>query len=202
MELQLADKSRTIEVSEVVFDARFNESLVHQIVTAYMAGGRAGTQSQKTRAEVRGGGRKPWNQKGGGRARAGTIRSPIWRTGGVVFAAKQRSYEQKVNKKMYRGALRSILSELARLDRLVIVDVFEAPTPKTKDMLKQLNGLGISGNTLIITEAVDENIYLATRNIHTINVCDVAAVDPVALVRAEKVVISAAALKQFEELLK
>jgi len=202
MELQIAGKKKKLEVSEVVFGARFNEPLVHQIVTAYLAGGRAGTQAQKTRSEVSGGGIKPWRQKGSGRARAGTIRSPLWRKGGVVFAAKPRSYEQKVNKKMYRGALRSILSELVRLDRLVVVESFEIDTLKTKELVSKLKSLDIEANALIITEAVEEKMYLASRNIPMVDVCDVAAVDPVSLVGKEKVVITMAALKQFEELLK
>ncbi|MHB1947141.1 MAG: 50S ribosomal protein L4 [Gammaproteobacteria bacterium] len=202
MELQLAGKKKKLEVSEAVFGARYNEPLIHQVVTAYMAAGRAGTKAQKTRSEVSGGGIKPFNQKGSGRARAGTIRSPLWRKGGIVFAAKPRNYEQKINKKMYRGAVRSIISELIRLDRLIIVESFEVETPKTKDLLAKLDKLAIAQNALIITETVEENLYLATRNIPTIDVRDVAAVDPVSLVGTEKVLITAAALKQFEELLK
>ncbi len=204
MEVQLADSKKTkLELSDTIFACEFNEALIHQVVTAFMAGGRAGTQSQKTRAEVRGGGIKPWNQKGSGRARAGTIRSPIWRKGGVVFAAKPRSYEQKVNKKMYRGAIRSIFSELIRADRLAIVESFTVATPKTKDFLNQIAKLKLgSKNVLIISEAVEENLYLASRNLAAIDVRDVVAVDPVSLVGAEKVLITVAALKQFEELLK
>lgn len=202
MELQIAGKKKKLEVSEVVFGARFNEPLVHQVVTAYMAGGRAGTAAQKTRSEVSGGGIKPWRQKGSGRARAGTIRSPLWRKGGIVFAAKPRSYEQKINKKMYRGALRSILSELVRLDRLVVVESFEVDSPKTKNLLDKLKTLDVDQNALIITEAVEENIYLASRNIPLVDVCDVAAVNPVSLVGTDKIIVTAAALKQFEELLK
>lgn len=202
MELQLAGKKKKIEVADTVFDVKFNQPLIHQVVTAYMAAGRAGTQAQKTRAEVSGGGIKPWRQKGGGRARAGTIRSPIWRKGGVVFAAKPRSYEQKVNKKMYRGAIRSIFSELIRLDRLMVVETFEQETTKTKDLMKKLEQLKISTSVLIIAEAVDENLYLSARNLPNVDVRDVAAVDPVSLVGYETLVITAAALKQFEELLK
>lgn len=202
MELQIVGKKKKLEVSEAVFGARYNEPLIHQVVTAYMAAGRAGTKAQKTRSEVSGGGIKPFRQKGGGRARAGTIRSPIWRKGGIVFAAKPRSFEQKVNKKMYRGAIRSILSELIRLDRLSVVESFEVETPKTKDLLAKLEKMNVGKNALLIIETVEENLYLATRNVPTIDVCDVAAVDPVSLIGTEKVLITAAALKQFEELLK
>lgn len=202
MELQLTGKKKKVEVSEAVFGARYNEPLIHQVVTAFMAASRAGTVSQKTRSEVRGGGIKPFRQKGGGRARAGTIRSPIWRKGGVVFAAKPRNYEQKVNKKMYRGALRSILSELIRLDRVIVVESFEVESRKTKDMIAKLEKLNVGTNAVIITEAVDENTYLATRNVPYLDVRDVAAIDPVCLVKTEKVLITAAALKQVEELLK
>lgn len=202
MELQLVDKKKKIEVSETVFGARYNEPLIHQVVTAYMAASRAGTKAQKTRSEVRGGGIKPFRQKGTGRARAGTIRSPIWRKGGVVFAAKPRSYDQKVNKKMYRGALRSIISELIRLDRVVVVDSFQVDSHKTKDLLTKLNALDLGQRVLIITEAVEENIYLAARNVPYLDVRDVSAVDPVSLVGTEKILITAPAIKQFEELLK
>lgn len=202
MELQLVGKKKKIDVSEVIFGARFNEPLIHQVVTAFMAAGRAGTKAQKTRSQVSGGGAKPFKQKGSGRARAGTIRSPIWRKGGKVFAATPRNYEQKVNRKMYRGAICSILSELIRLDRLMVVESFEVESPKTKDLLTKLQKLEVNGNTLIITEAVDENVYLATRNIPHVDVRDVSAVDPVCLVGNETIVITSAALKQFEELLK
>ena len=180
----------------------FNEALIHQVVTAYMAAGRAGTAAQKTRSEVRGGGIKPWSQKGSGRARAGTIRSPIWRKGGVTFAAKPRSYEQKVNKKMYRAAVRSILSELIRQDRFLVVEQFTVDTCKTSNLINQLSNLNIGKKALIISDNVDENLYLASRNLVGIDLRDVAAVDPVALVGAEKVLITESALKQFEELLK
>jgi large subunit ribosomal protein L4 len=202
MELQLVGAKKKVELSDVVFGCDFNEPLVHQVVTAYMAAGRAGTQAQKTRAEVRGGGAKPFRQKGGGRARAGTIRSPLWRKGGVIFAAQPRSYEQKVNKKMYRGAIRSILSELVRLDRLLVVESFELEAPKTKDLLKKLDELKAGNNVLIVSSDVSENLYLASRNVPHLDVRDVAAVDPVALIGNEKVVITVDALKQFEELLK
>lgn len=203
MELNLlGSKKKQLEVSDSVFDCRYNESLIHQVVTAFMAAGRAGTAAQKTRSEVSGGGAKPFRQKGTGRARAGTIRSPIWRKGGKVFAAKPRSYEQKVNKKMYRGAIRSILSELIRLERLVVVDSFQSESPKTKDLLTKLKDLNLGENVLIITEAVDENLYLAARNLPAVEVRDVVAIDPVCLVGTEKVLMTVAALKQVEELLK
>lgn len=202
MELQLTgSKSKKVEVADGIFDCEFNEALIHQVVTAYMAGGRAGTQAQKTRSEVRGGGIKPWSQKGSGRARAGTIRSPIWRKGGVAFAAKPRSYEQKVNKKMYRAAVRSIVSELIRTERLQVVESFSLETPKTRDLISKLADLKIGKKVLIITEALEENLYLAARNLLSVDVRDVPAVDPVSLVGAEKVLITTAALKQFEELL-
>lgn len=201
MELQLVGKNQKIEVSDAVFGVRFNESLVHQVVTAYRSAGRAGTHTQKNRAAVSGGGAKPWNQKGSGRARAGTTRSPIWRKGGVTFAAQPRSYEQKVNRKMYRGALRAILSELIRLDRLIVVESFEVETFKTKAVLAKLQKLNAASDTLIITEAVEENIYLSVRNIPNLDVRDVLAIDPVSLVSFEKVLITAAALKQIEEML-
>lgn len=203
MELQITGaKSKKVEVAEGVFACAFNEPLIHQVVTAYLSAGRAGTKAQKNRAAVSGGGIKPWRQKGTGRARAGTIRSPIWRKGGVTFAAQPRSYEQKVNKKMYRGALRSIVSELIRAERLLIVESFTLETPKTKDLIKQLEALKLDGRVLIIIEAVEENLYLAARNIATVDVRDVAAVDPASLVGSEKVLMTVAALKQLEELLK
>ncbi|HSW69547.1 MAG TPA: 50S ribosomal protein L4 [Gammaproteobacteria bacterium] len=203
MELNLLGSTKsTIEVAEGVFGCKFNEPLIHQVVTAFLAAARAGTVAQKTRSEVRGGGAKPFRQKGTGRARAGTIRSPLWRKGGVIFAAKPRNYEQKINKKMYRGAIRSIFSELIRLERLLVVESFLAETHKTKDLLKNLNELKLSKNVLIITEALDENLYLAARNLPSVEVRDVAAIDPVCLVGAEKILITAPALKQVEELLK
>src|SRR3990167_7631829 len=155
MELQLANSKKKIAVSDEVFSTPFNEPLIHQVVTAYLAGERAGTKAQKTRAEVSGGGIKPWRQKGTGRARAGSIRSPIWRKGGVTFAAKPRNYTQKVNKKMYSGAMRSILSELLRQERLVVVDSISLEQPKTKALLKQLAEWKLSGKVLIITETVE-----------------------------------------------
>ena len=203
MELTLlGSNKKKLEVADGIFDCKFNEPLIHQVVTAFLAAARAGTAAQKTRSEVSGGGAKPFRQKGGGRARAGTIRSPLWRKGGVVFAAKPRSYEQKVNKKMYKGAIRSIVSELLRLDRLAVVEAFEVKTPKTKDLISQLSSLNLGKKILIVTEAVDENLYLAARNLAEVEVRDVAAIDPVCLVGADNVVMTAAALKQVEELLK
>jgi large subunit ribosomal protein L4 len=203
MEMQLfGSKNKKLDLSDDIFACEYNESLIHQVVTAFQAAGRAGTAAQKTRSEVSGGGIKPWRQKGTGRARAGTTRSPIWRKGGVTFAAKPRSYEQKVNKKMYRGAIRSILSELIRLERLMVVESFTVDSAKTSNLLKQLAELKIGNNVLIISDSVDENLYLASRNLPYVDIRDVAAVDPVSLVRTELVLITAEALKQFEELLK
>lgn len=203
MELQLnGSKSKKIEISDDVFSCAYNEALIHQVVTAYLAAGRAGTQAQKTRSEVSGGGCKPFRQKGGGRARAGTIRSPLWRKGGVIFAAKPRSYEQKVNKKMYRGAVRSILSELIRTDRMMIVESFSLDQPKTKELLTKLNDMGASNDVLIISNDINENLYLAARNLSGVDVRDAYAVDPVALVGMDKVIITVDALKKLEDQLK
>lgn len=190
----------TVAVSEVAFGKEFNEALVHQVVTAYLAGGRQGTKAQKTRDEVRGGGKKPWKQKGTGRARAGSIRSPIWRGGGKVHAAAPRDFDQKVNRKMYRGALQCILSELVRQDRLLVVDDFSVAAPKTKDLAAKLKGLGIS-SALIVTDSLDENLYLAARNMPFVDVRDVAGIDPVALIAFDKVLVTVPALKQVEEAL-
>lgn len=203
MELQLiGSKKAKVELSETIFGCAYNEPLIHQVVTAFLAAGRAGTAAQKTRSEVRGGGIKPWNQKGSGRARAGTIRSPIWRKGGVTFAAKPRNYEQKVNKKMYRAAIRSIFSELIRMERLSVIESFTMETSKTRDLIAKLADLKIEKNVLIITDTLEENLYLAARNLINVDVRDVIAVDPVALVGTEQVLITSSALKQFEELLK
>lgn len=188
----------SVQVSDAVFGAEFKEALVHQVVTAYMAGARAGTKAQKTRSEVSGGGRKPWRQKGTGRARAGSTRSPIWRKGGVTFAAEPRSYDQKVNRKMYRGALRAILSELVRQDRLIVVDDFAVGAPKTKELLAKLGQIGAS-DALIVVEQPDENLYLAGRNLYGIDIRDVTEVDPVSLVAFEKVVMSKGALQKLGE---
>lgn len=190
----------SIEVSEVAFGRDFNEALVHQVVTAYLAGGRQGTRKQKTRSEVSGGGRKPWNQKGTGRARAGTIRSPIWVGGGRAFAARPQDHSQKVNRKMYRAAMQCILAELVRQERLIVVETFELAEAKTKAMLVKLAEFDAT-DALIVTEVVETGLYLAARNIPKIDVVDAAGINPVSLVGSEKVIITVAALKKIEELL-
>lgn len=193
-------KSENAEVSDDIFDCKFNETLVHQIVTSYMDRARQGTHVQKNRSAVRGGGKKPWKQKGTGRARAGTIRSPIWRKGGVTFAAKNQDYSKKVNKKSYKAAIRCILSELIRQERLLVIEPFLINMPKTKELLTKLKPLGIS-DVLLVLDTVDENLYRAARNLTTVDVCDTAAVNPVSLLSFEKVLVTPLALKQFEELL-
>ncbi|MEM7432111.1 MAG: 50S ribosomal protein L4 [Pseudomonadota bacterium] len=197
MKLKMAGKG-SVDVADAAFGAEFNEALIHQVVTAYLAGGRAGTKAQKNRAAVRGGGAKPWRQKGTGRARAGTIRSPIWVGGGRAFAAQPRKFDQKVNKKMYRAAMRSVLSELIRQDRLVIVDELTLEAPKTKLLATKLKDMDLS-SVLILNEAFDENVFLAARNLPDVGVCDVAAMDPVVLIRFEKVLVTLPALKMIEE---
>ena len=187
-----------VELSEVAFGRDFNEALVHQVVTAYLAGGRQGSKAQKSRGEVSGGGKKPFRQKGTGRARAGSIRSPIWVGGGKTFAARPQDWSQKVNRKMYRGAMQCILAELVRQDRLILVEEFSVEAPKTKELLAKLNGLNAT-RALIVTEAVDENLYLAARNIpHVVDVVDAAGIDPVGLIAFDKVVMSVAAAKKIE----
>ena len=205
MELNIAkpgsgEAAGTVQVSDVTFAREFNEDLVHQVVTAYLAGARQGTRAQKTRAEVSGGGKKPWRQKGTGRARAGTIRSPIWRGGGTTFAAKPQDHTLKVNRKMYRAAMRSIFSELARQDRLVVLEDLVLEAPKTKLLVKSLGEYG-ADSALVITSEVNGNLYLASRNLHNVDVRDVKGVDPVSLIGYEKVVVTVAALKEVEELL-
>ena len=200
MELSLKDAAGALEVSEATFGLEFNEALVHQVVVAYAAGARQGTRAQKTRSEVSGGGAKPWRQKGTGRARAGTSRGPIWRSGGVTFAAKPQDHSQKVNRKMYRGAIKSILSELIRQDRLVVVENFTVETPKTKELVAKLNGLELK-DVLIVTPEVDENLFLSARNLYKVDVRDVDGIDPVSLVGFEKVLMTATAVKQLEEML-
>jgi large subunit ribosomal protein L4 len=190
--------SGTVDVAESAFGAEFNEALVHQVVTAFLSGGRAGTKAQKSRSEVRGGGTKPWRQKGTGRARAGTIRSPIWVGGGRAFAAKPRNHEQKVNKKMYRAALRSVFSELVRQDRLVITDSIEMEAPKTKLLAGKLKEFGLD-NVLIVNEAFDEKVFLSARNLPNVGICDAGSIDPVVLMRFEKVLVTLPALKLIEE---
>ena len=190
----------TVAVSEANFAREYNEALVHQVVTAFLSGARQGTRAQKTRSEVAGGGKKPWRQKGTGRARAGTIRSPIWRSGGVTFAAKPQDHSQKVNRKMYRAAMRSILSELARTDRLMIVEALDVEQPKTKLLVETLKGYGVD-NVLIVADNVDKNLYLASRNLHKVDVRDVEGADPVSLIAYDKVMITVEAVKKFEEAL-
>jgi len=200
MNVSLAANGGNVEVSDVAFGREYNEALVHQVVVAYLAGARQGSRAQKTRSEVRGGGRKPWRQKGTGRARAGTIRSPIFRGGGRTFAAKPQDFAQKVNRKMYRGALRCILSELIRQDRLVACESFSVDAPKTKGLLDKLKALELN-SVLIVGDAVDENLYLSARNLKDVEVLDVDGVDPVSLIRHDKVLITVDALKKLEELL-
>ena len=199
MQLNVND-AQAIEVSELTFGGEFNETLVHQAVVAYMAGGRQGSKQQKTRSDVRGGGKRPWRQKGTGRARAGTIRSPIWRGGGKTFAARPQDWAQKVNRKMYRGAMQCILAELIRQERLILVEELSVSGPKTKELIAKLNDLG-APRALIVTKEVDENLYLAARNIPHVNVLGTNEVDPVSLIAFDKVIMSVEAAKQFEEAL-
>ena len=200
MNLNLAQDGGSVEVADTAFGREFNETLVHQVVVAYMASARQGSRAQKNRSAVSGGGKKPWRQKGTGRARAGTTRSPIWRSGGVTFAAQPQDHSTKVNRKMYRGALRCILSELIRKERLIAVENFSIAAPKTKDLLSQLKSLDMS-NVLIVTEDGDENLFLAARNVRYVDVRDVEGVDPVSLISHDKVLITVAALKKLEEAL-
>ncbi|MGO3345514.1 MAG: 50S ribosomal protein L4 [Marinomonas sp.] len=200
MNLNLTGAEGTIEVSEVAFAREYNEALVHQVVTSYLAGGRQGSRAQKTRSEVAGGGRKPWKQKGSGRARAGTIRSPLWRSGGVTFAAKPQDHSQKVNKKMYRAAMRTIWSELVRQDRLVVVEELKLEAPKTKLFKAKMTELNVE-NALIISHDLDDNLFLAARNIANVDVRDAASIDPVSLIAYDKVLVTVGALKQVEETL-
>jgi len=190
-----------IEISEKTFGAEFNEPLVHQVVVAYRNNGRSGTRKQKTRTEVRGGGRKPHAQKGSGQARAGSIRSPLWRGGGKTFpSSPDENFTNKVNRKMHRAALRAILSELVRQNRLVAVDAFTMDVPKTQALIEKLARFG-AADALIVTDTLDRNLGLSARNLHLVDVCDVSGVDPVTLVRHEKVIMTVPALKRFEEML-
>jgi large subunit ribosomal protein L4 len=201
MKLKLVNGGATgseIEVSDATFGREYNEPLVHQVLTAYMAAGRAGTKAQKTRAQVRGGGKKPWRQKGTGSARAGSSRSPIWVGGGRAFAASPRSYEQKVNRKMYRGAIRSMLSELARQERLVVTDGLDLEAPKTKMLVGKLRDLGLD-SVLILVEAFDEKLHLASRNLPAVQVLPVTSLDPLSLARHDKVLATVGALRMLEE---
>ena len=201
MELKLSSAAGTagsIELSDAVFAKDFNETLIHQVVTAYMAGARAGSKAQKNRSAVSGGGAKPWRQKGTGRARAGTIRSPLWRGGGATFAASPRDYSQKVNRKAYRAAIRSILSELVRQERLIIVDKLAVDVPKTRELVKLLGSFGVE-DVLIVADELDENTFLASRNLHKVGLCDVESIDPVSLLGYEKVLMTEGAAKKIEE---
>jgi len=197
MKLKMQD-SGTVDVAESAFGADFNEALVHQVVTAFLAGARAGTKAQKNRSQASGGGAKPWRQKGTGRARAGTIRSPIWVGGGRTFAAQPRDHSQKVNKKMYRAALRSVMSELVRQDRLIITESISMEAPKTRELAGKLKELGLT-SVLIVNEAFDEKVFLSARNLPNVGICDAAAIDPVVLMRFDKVLITLPALKLIEE---
>jgi large subunit ribosomal protein L4 len=202
MKLKLVSKgaqAQDIQVSDATFAREYNESLVHQVVVAYMAGGRAGTKAQKTKAEVRGGGIKPWRQKGTGQARAGSIRSPIWVGGGRAFAAKPRDFSQKVNRKMYRGAMQAMLSELARQDRLSVVNGIELEAPKTKLLVQTLADLKLGSKVLIVIEAHDEKLELASRNLPYVDVVAVSALDPLSLARHDHVLATAGAVRMLEE---
>jgi large subunit ribosomal protein L4 len=198
MKLQLKNAASEIQLSDVAFGRAYNEALVHQVVTAYMAGGRAGTKRQKSRAEVRGGGKKPWSQKGTGQARVGSIRSPIWVGGGRAFAAKPRDFSQKVNRKMYRAAMQTMVSQLVREDRLVAVESIELSAPKTKLLISKLAEYGLK-RALILVEAYEEKLFLAARNVPYVEVMAVAALDPVSLVKHDKVVATVGALKLLEQ---
>jgi large subunit ribosomal protein L4 len=199
MKLQLHGAAgKDLQVSELAFGKEFNEPLIHQVVTAFMAGGRAGTKAQKTRAEVSGGGIKPWRQKGTGRARTGSIRNPVWVGGGRAFAAKPRSFDQKVNRKMYRGAMRSLLSELIRQERLLVIESLELAEPKTKLFVGRMKELGVDGGLFVI-EAFEEKLWLAARNLPKVEVLEASALDPVSLLRHEHVVMTVAALRRIEE---
>jgi len=198
MDISIHKTEKKVSVSDDAFGTSFNETLVHQLVTSYMSGARAGTKAQKNRAAVSGGGAKPWRQKGTGRARAGTIRSPIWRSGGVTFAATPRDYSKKLNKKMYRVGMRSLVSELIRQERLILVEDFGVSEAKTRVMKARLEEIGVN-DALILTDGLDSNVYLAARNIPHIQVMDIAIVDPLSLVRQAYVVIDQAALKKLEE---
>jgi large subunit ribosomal protein L4 len=191
---------KTVEVSDANFAKDFNEALVHQAVVAHLAGARAGTRSHKNRSAVRGGGTKPWRQKGTGRARAGTIRSPLWRGGGKTFVASNQDYSQKLNRKMYRAAMRSILSELVRQERLLVIDDFDMKAPKTRELADKLTKLGIE-KCLIVTPELSKALYLSARNLPNVGVCDVTAIDPVSLVGFNNVVMTVSAVKQLEETL-
>jgi large subunit ribosomal protein L4 len=198
MKLKLVNGTGEVDASDAAFGQRFNEALVHQVVTAYRAAGRSGTKAQKSRAEVRGGGKKPWSQKGTGQARAGSNRSPIWVGGGKTFAARPRDFAQKVNRKMYRGAIRSMLSELARTERLLVTDSIPLDQPKTKLLALQLKSWQLS-SVLIVVEAADEKLGLAARNLPHVEVIEAPALNPVSLVAYDKVLMTVGAVKMLEE---
>lgn len=204
MELQVTSSGgkagNNITVSDEAFAREYNEPLIHQVVTAYLAAGRSGTSAQKTRSQVRGGGRKPYAQKGTGQARAGTIRSPLWRGGGKIFAAVTQDYSQKVNKKMYRAALSSIISELVRQGRLIVVEDLSLSAPKTKELVAKLALMGLV-DVLLVTEQADTNLTLASRNIHRVNACAVSEINPVSLIKQEKILITPGAVKKLQEML-
>ncbi|HEB56664.1 MAG TPA: 50S ribosomal protein L4 [Gammaproteobacteria bacterium] len=191
---------KTVDLPEAIFGTDFNQDLVHQAVTSYLAGGRSGTRAQKTRAEVRGGGKKPWRQKGTGRARSGTIRSPIWRSGGVTFAARPQDFSKKLNKKMYRAAMRSIFSELLRNERLLVIDDFQMEAPKTRELAARMDALGVD-KVLLITHDLNEALFLSARNLFKVGICEVGYIDPVSLVRFDKVLMTVSAIKKLEETL-
>jgi large subunit ribosomal protein L4 len=199
MELSMrSDAGGTVQVSDDVFGVEYKPGLVHQVVTAYLAGSRSGTKAQKNRAAVRGGGAKPFRQKGTGRARAGTSRSPIWRSGGATFAAQPRDYSQKVNRKMYRGAVRSILSELARQERLMLLPELKLDAPKTKVLAQRLGDLGVS-DVLLVTEGFDETLFLAARNLPNVDVMTASEVDPVSMVAFDNLIVTEGAVRKLEE---
>ncbi|MGP1929616.1 MAG: 50S ribosomal protein L4 [Arsenophonus sp. ER-BJ3-MAG3] len=200
MELLTKDSKNVISLSEAIFGRDFNESLIHQVVIAYAAGARQGTRAQKTRAEVSGSGKKPWRQKGTGRARAGSVKSPIWRSGGVTFAAKPQDHSQKVNKKMYRGALKSILSELIRQDRFIVVEKFILKEAKTKFLVQKLKKMTLD-NVLIILTNIEEKLFLASRNLYKVDICNAIDINPLSLVAFNKIIITVDAVKQIEEIL-
>lgn len=197
MDIQLHSSNNTLAVADSVFGVDYNEALVHQVVTAYLNGGRAGTKAQKSKAMVRGGGKKPWKQKGTGQARAGSIRSPLWRGGGKTFAAVPRDFSQKVNKKMYRGAIRSIISELNRNGSLIVADSFTVEAAKTKSLVEKLSVVG-ENDILIVTDTLDHNLFLSARNLHRVNVVDVNGINPVSLLSFKKVLLTAPAVKKLE----
>ncbi|NKF22736.1 50S ribosomal protein L4 [Solimonas marina] len=196
MDIQVHNSTTKLNVSDAIFGADYNEPLIHQVVSAYLAGGRSGTKAQLAKGEVRGGGKKPWKQKGTGRARSGSIRSPLWRGGGTTFAATPRDHSQKVNRKMYRGALRSIVAELVRQNHLIIAESFSVAAAKTKGLVEQLAPIG--SDVLIVTGELDQNLFLSARNLPHVAVCDVEALNPVSLLRHEKVLMTADAVKKLE----